>query len=238
MGVPPPIVVGSSIAFNFFAKISGSLLHFRAGNVSLPAMRYLLAGTVPAMLAATWLFKWIGETHGGPTLNRVILLSVALILIGLSVSMLKSLRKAGNPGEPSSRAYGLRERLGKGDKVLLFVGGTVTSFFIQMTSIGAGAILVPFLMKALNSPRHVAGTSVLYGLAVTALGSALHFTLGNVWAWLVLLLVLGSIPGMYIGVKVTKIAHPLAMAYIFALLILGVGLMLLHKAWNEMRLGA
>lgn len=229
LGIPPQAVVGSALAYNFFTKIYASFLHQREGNVSFSAIRYLILGIVPAMLLATWAFIGIRNHFSSVVLDTIIILGIGIVLIGVASYMLKVTlgRESSNPKQTTT--YNLRKTFSKENKATLVAAGSLVSFLMQLTSVGAGTILVPFLMKVIRSPRHVAGTSVFYGLVITAIGGLLHYTIGNVWPLLVALLLVGSVPGAYVGVKITKLAPPRTLALIFIFVIFFAGLLLVQK---------
>jgi uncharacterized membrane protein YfcA len=105
---------------------------------------------------------------------------------------------------------------------------------MQISSVGAGTILVPVLLKVVRSPRHVAGTSVIFGLAVSFTGSLLHYTLEDVPIYLVVFLVIGSIPGVILGVRIASSASPYILTLIFSIIILAAGLLILNEGIKDL----
>jgi uncharacterized membrane protein YfcA len=229
LGVPPPVMVGTSLVFNFFTKIFGSLLHYKERNVNMKAILYLVIGVPPAALFGTWLFSFIKTVFGAAMLDSMILLSVAIVLLGIALFMIKTYlpkRKIGNSSETN---YDSKVIFSNNGKIGLLSLGSGVSFVMQVASIGAGTILVPFLLKTIRSPRQVAGTSILYALAATGVGGLLHYAQGDVSLYITVLLLAGSIPGTYLGVKLAKRVSPIRLAIIFGFLILSVAILLLIK---------
>lgn len=228
-GVSPPVMVGTSLVFNFFVKIFGSALHYKERNVNMKAVLYLVIGVPPAVLFGSWLFSFIKTVFGAAMLDSIILFTVAIVLLGIASFMIKTYlpkRKIGNSSETN---YEARTIFSKNDKIGLLSAGSGVSFAMQVASVGAGTILVPYLLKTIRSPRQVAGTSILYSLAATGLGGLLHYAQGEVSLHITTLLLFGAIPGTYLGVKLAKRVSPIKLAIIFGFLILSVAILLLIR---------
>ena len=77
---------------------------------------------------------------------------------------------------------------------------------VTISSIGAGAIgatIILFLYPTLK-PAEVAGTDIAYAVPLTALAGLGHFWLGNVHLDLLVALLLGSVPAIWLGAKLAK----------------------------------
>lgn len=228
-GVPPPVMVGTSLVFNFFTKLFGSALHYKERNINMKAILYLVIGVPPAVLFGSWLFSFIKTVFGAAMLDSMILLTVAIVLLGIASFMIKTYlpkRKIGNSSETN---YEARTIFSKNDKIGLLSAGSGVSFAMQVASVGAGTILIPYLLKIIRSPRQVAGTSILYSLAATGLGGLLHYTQGEVSLYITALLLFGAIPGTYLGVKLANRVSPIKLAIIFGFLILSVAILLIIR---------
>jgi len=84
--------------------------------------------------------------------------------------------------------------------------GLVLGVLVSLSSIGAGAIgatLIMLLYPRLSSHR-IVGTDIAHAVPLTLVAGIGHATLGHVnWALLGALLI-GSVPGIWIGAKLTK----------------------------------
>lgn len=238
LGIPPQIVIGADLAFISFTKIFATILHGKERNINWRASLYLVIAVVPAMLLASWLWLYVKDNHGSEVLDSLILLMLGVVLIGLAAYMLKDqvLRKlhtkislANTNDGSQTKTTLLRTSLSRGDKATLLSTGGFVSFIIQITATGAGAILLPVLVKMLRSPRHAAGTSVISGLVMAGVGASLHYTLGNVPIYLVALLLIGSLPGVMLGVRIASTVSPRKLILIFTAIIFWAAIFLLNK---------
>lgn len=90
--------------------------------------------------------------------------------------------------------------------LLVVIGGGV-GFLVGLTSVGAGSLVMVALM--LLFPRWAmsrrVGTDVMQGCILSAAAGAAHLTLGTVNLPIVGQLLLGSIPGVVLGSRLSKL---------------------------------
>lgn len=233
LGVAPQAMVGASLFFNFFTNILSSFLHAKKRNISWKGLAYLILAAVPSALLALWLWGYIEKTYGSGVLDIMILLPIGLALVGIAVSMFRQFRHLSQNASAQSNSMQLQSNISrKGRSALIFMGSLV-SFIIQFSSIGAGAFLTPTLLKVLRSPKHVAGTSVTFGLVIALLGGLLHYSSDSVPMDLVAFLLVGSIPGSVLGVRIASTASPRKLFLIFTILILVSGLLISNRGITE-----
>jgi len=228
LGVPATSMVGASLLFNFVTKIFGTALHSRKRNISWRAFIYVIIPVIPSMFLGSRVWIYIKTIYGVETLELVILFSIGVLLVGISGFMIKKhvIKKKGNPSS-EAQAVELKKNFSKGEKGTLLGIGGIVSFMMQMASVGAGTILVPVLLKVVRSPKHVAGTSVIFGLAASLIGVLFHYNLENLPVALVVFLLVGSLPGTLLGVRIASTTSPRKLILIFSILILIAGLLIL-----------
>ena len=91
---------------------------------------------------------------------------------------------------------------------------------------------MPYLMKVMDNPRIMVGTSLLFGFITVVLASLLHIGLGNVNLQVSLLLILGSLPGIYIGtILTTNIQRNILLIFIATSVII-IGIIMLGQAFS------
>jgi len=192
-GVSPTVAIGSDIAHGAIFKTVGAVQHRRMGNVRARLAGWMFVGSAPASLAGVWLAQWIEEQYGGGVesgMGRV--LGAALILgsIGLVAKTFSRTRTL--PDDD----FELRTR----DKVAAVLIGVFGGFVVGLTSVGSGVffgltLLVLFPLRALK----VVGTDIFHAAALLYVAGFGHFIAGNVDLSLVGWLLIGSIPGVLIG---------------------------------------
>lgn len=202
LGIPPAIAVGTDLLFASITKSFGAAAHWRAGNV---AKRLLTVLILASLTGAGLAFVVIhGLRPNIESLNRVIRSALGIALFGTAIALLLRpwlLRLR------SDRTLPFAVQDVDGNKlwptvVLGFAIGAV----VTLSSVGAGAIGVTALLllhPALPISR-VVGTDVAYAVPLTAAAGLAHASVGHVDASLLMGLLVGSVPGILIGARVSK----------------------------------
>ena len=193
----PTVAIGTDLWFAALTKTAGSISHHHAGHVHWRVTGLLLAGSIPASLATVALMHATGITKAWAG-TLTLALGIALLLTAVVVAY-----------RTAWHAVGLRlERWlpERAKPVLTVLCGLILGVLVSLSSIGAGAIgatLIMLLYPRLESHR-VVGTDIAHAVPLTLVAGIGHATLGHVdWALLGALLI-GSVPGIWIGAQLTR----------------------------------
>jgi uncharacterized protein len=193
----PALAIGTDLWFAALTKTGGAVAHARHGHVDWRITRLLLAGSLPAALATIVLMHATGITKGWAA-ALTFSLGIALLLTAVVVAFKKTWQAVGLKLErwlPESRKA-----------PLTVASGVVLGVLVTLSSIGAGALgatLILLLYPRLAAHRLV-GTDIAHAVPLTLVAGIGHATLGHVdWALLVALLV-GSLPGIWLGAQLTR----------------------------------
>jgi uncharacterized protein len=106
--------------------------------------------------------------------------------------------------------------------------GALVGFMVSLTSIGSGSLLMVFLLLLTPYPLgELVGTDILYGLATMALAGSMHVRMGHFDSGLFLRLVVGSLPGVVLGSRLTRIIPERYFSWLFTILYFSLGTRLL-----------
>lgn len=193
----PAVAIGTDLWFAALTKISGSVAHQRQGNVDYRIAGLLLAGSIPATLAMIGLMHATGITKGWAS-ALTLSLGIALLLTAVTVAYKQAWHRV---------ALKLQRWLPEHRKPALTVAaGAILGVLVSLSSIGAGAIgatLILFLYPRLEA-RRLVGTDIAHAVPLTLVAGIGHASLGHVdWPLLVALL-MGSVPGIWIGAQLTR----------------------------------
>jgi uncharacterized protein len=193
----PALAIGTDLWFAALTKTGGAVAHARHGHVDWRITRLLLAGSLPAALATIALMHATGVTKGWAA-ALTFSLGIALLLTAVVVAFKKTWQAVGLKLErwlPESRKA-----------PLTVASGVVLGVLVTLSSIGAGALgatLILLLYPRLAAHRLV-GTDIAHAVPLTLVAGIGHATLGHVdWALLAALLV-GSLPGIWLGAQLTR----------------------------------
>jgi uncharacterized protein len=193
----PAVAIGTDLWFAALTKVAGSVSHHRAGHVDWRITALLLAGSIPASLATIALMHLTGLTKGWAS-ALTFSLGIALLLTAVTVAF-----------RQTWHAVGLRLQRWIPDHrrpALTVASGLVLGVLVSLSSIGAGAIgatLIMLLYPRLESHR-VVGTDIAHAVPLTLVAGIGHATLGNVHWELLAALLVGSIPGIWLGAQLTR----------------------------------
>jgi len=193
----PAVAIGTDLWFAAITKTSGAVAHHRHGHVDYRIAGLLLAGSIPASIATIALMHYTGITKGWAAALTTSL-GIALLLTAVTVAYRQAWQAIGLRLErwlPESRR-----------PALTVISGLILGVLVSLSSIGAGAIgatLILLLYPRLEA-RRLVGTDIAHAVPLTLVAGIGHATLGHVdWSLLSALLV-GSIPGIWLGAQLTR----------------------------------
>jgi uncharacterized membrane protein YfcA len=217
----PAVAIGTDLWFAAITKMAGSVSHHRAGHVDWRITGLLLAGSIPASLGTIALMHFTGVTKGWAS-ALTLSLGIALLLTAVTVAFRQAWHQVGLKLE----RWVPQER-----KALLTVlSGLVLGVLVSLSSIGAGAIgatLIMLLYPRLASHR-VVGTDIAHAVPLTLVAGIGHATLGHVNWELLGSLLIGSIPGIWLGAQLTRKMPEKLVRTLLCLSLVTAGLKVIH----------
>lgn len=218
--VPPLIAVGTDLVYATVTKALGSWQHLRQGSVNLTLTLYLAAGSLPGSLMGVRLLTWLNQ-QGWIELDDVITrLAGAMLILASGFMIYRAL---------SPKGAGVRGTLdfNLGRKVQTALSGLLVGLLISTTSLGSGVLVVLLLALFYNLPMsRVVGTDIFHAAILTATAGLAHLHQGNVDPSILSSLLLGSIPGVLIGSRLTLMVPERGLRLAIALIFLILGLKL------------
>lgn len=213
-GIPPVVAVATQANQIVATSVSGSLAHWRRGNVDLAMGGMLLAGGIVGSSGGVWLFSYLREIG---QIDLVIKGSFVLFLGTIGTLMLiesvKSFMKRRRGASPQKRRHywihslPLKMKFRKSgiyvSALLPIAIGGLIGFLVSIMGIGGGFIMVPAMIYLLGMPTiMVIGTSLFQIIFVTANVTFLQAaTNSNVDLVLAVILMAGGIIGAQFGAR-------------------------------------
>ncbi|WP_437883676.1 sulfite exporter TauE/SafE family protein [Pseudomonas sp. LRF_L74] len=194
-GINPAAAVGTDLLYAAITKAGGVFVHQRNRNIDWTVTGWLAAGSVPAALLTLLGLMFM---PGDKATNDLIKYSLGIVLLVTATAVLfkKQLFAI------ASRHAGDGFHFSPGRlNALTVVVGAILGFMVTLTSIGAGALgtVALFLLYPLMTTRRLVGTEIAHAVPLTLVAGLGHAGLGNLdWGVLGFLL-LGSLPGIYLG---------------------------------------
>lgn len=208
LGVRPSLAVGTDLAYASITKAVGAIQHFRQGQVRISTGLWFALGSVPSTLIGV---TWISQLQRVPGLNVDALISHALawVLFFVAAMLLiqpliqQRLWPRDQPSVFQKRLIAMRRHR----TPMLVAIGVIVGLLVGITSVGGGS-LVMFAMLLLFPKWPMSqrvGTDVFQGFLLSAAAAAAHWQLGTVNVGIAAQLLVGSLPGVLIGTRLTKV---------------------------------
>jgi uncharacterized membrane protein YfcA len=202
-GVKPYMAIGTDLLFAAFTKLGGTVSFARQRIVPWRVVGLLSAGSIPASLMTLAFLHWMGPTDPKVQALMTTTLGVALLLTAAAM-LYKAVFGAKAP--PHLVDADLAQACTPRHWSLPLLFGGLIGVLVTLTSVGAGAIGVTVLMvlyPLLPLPRIVAA-DIAYAVPLTLVAGLGHASLGSVdWPLLAKLLT-GSLPGIWLGSRLSQ----------------------------------
>jgi uncharacterized membrane protein YfcA len=221
-GIKPVVAVGTDLAYAAVTKTVGGYRHLRKGTVHRGLALWLAVGSCPGALTGVWVLDLLREVYGRDFDEfLLILIAGALLLTGLLVLLRALMLVDASSRERADIDLQLRH------KVAAVVLGLTIGFVLGVTSAGSGTLIAVGLIVFFRlTPHRVVGTDVVHAALLLWVAAAAHLVSGNVDLALAGNILIGSIPGVWVGASIASSlpAHGLRPALGIVLLASGLGL--------------
>ncbi len=197
-GIAPATAVGTDLLYAAITKCGGVWVNSRRGSIDWQVAGFLALGSLPASMAMIWTLHHfaVQRSHFESLITTT--LGVALILTAIAIFLRGRIRELG-------ARWGMDAGSEKGGRLarpgLVVAAGALLGVLVTISSVGAGALGVAilfFLFPHLSTLR-IVGTDIAHAVPLTLVAGLGHATLGTIDWSLLLALLAGSLPGIYLG---------------------------------------
>lgn len=205
-GVPPLTAVSSDLLASAVMKPVGSVVHLRRRTVNLRLVGFLCIGSVPAAFCGVLVLKALGNSVEVQAiikyaLGGALILSALLLTVRAYMRLVERARSRDGLGErlPQDRP---EVRVRALPTILL---GAAGGLIVGLTSVGSGSLIIIGLMIMYPGLRasQLVGTDLVQAVPLVASAAAGHALFGDLDLGLTLPLLIGSIPGAYLGARMS-----------------------------------
>jgi uncharacterized membrane protein YfcA len=226
--VQPLAAVASDLVASFLMKPIGAAVHIRRGTVHRDIAIWLTVGSVPSAFAGVLLLRALGRGH---QIQNVVQfgLGAALVLAALAMSLKAVLavrhraRTRGSTGPAAPAPVRVRPL----PTVAL---GAAGGLVVGMTSVGSGSLIIVFLLflyPRLHA-RELVGTDLVQAIPLVGSAALGHVLFGDFRFGLTVSLLIGSVPGVYLGAQLSAHARSSVIRPILVFVLLASGLKLVQ----------
>ncbi|MBO4272900.1 sulfite exporter TauE/SafE family protein [Microbispora triticiradicis] len=214
-GVPPLAAVSSDLVAAAVMKPVGSLVHLRRGTVNLRLVAWLCAGSVPAAFCGVLIARALGTGEGVQSvIQKGLGIALLIAAAGLAVRGYLAMRdraegrtpetgrRTAAPGEPAATEMPSVTVRPLRTALVGAVGGLV----VGITSVGSGSLIIVALLAlypALKANQLV-GTDLVQAVPLVMSAALGHLLFGEFTLSVTVALLAGSIPGVYLGSRISS----------------------------------
>ncbi|REE96153.1 sulfite exporter TauE/SafE family protein [Thermomonospora umbrina] len=233
-GVSPLTAVSSDLVAAAVMKPVGSAVHYRQGTINMRLVGWLCVGSVPAAFCGVLVAEALGD---GDQVQDIIkkAMGVALLIAaaGLAVRIYQAMvdrvarhsgadRRTAAPGDPASvDAPEIRVK-----PIPTVLVGAVGGLVVGITSVGSGSLIIVALLAlypALKANQLV-GTDLLQAVPLVISAAIGHLFFGDFKLEVTAALLVGSLPGVYLGSRISSRAPGGLIRRLLALVLLASAL--------------
>lgn len=187
-GVAPFLALASPLPVSLTNATSGSLAYYKEKLLHKQVILLTLYAGVPSTILGSYMSKFVG--------GKMLMIFTAIFVCGLGISFiipmivkipsLASLQQSNDP--PVWKILTIALSVG-------LLSGLLAN--------GGGVLFAPLFIRWLKLPtKQAMATSLIVAGGLAIPGTIVHWWLGHIDWWVVLILCIGSIPAAYAGAKV------------------------------------
>lgn len=199
--IPAAVAVGTDLVYATVTKTFGVYLHGNKGTVDWVVVRRMALGSLPACIATVLVLRYVIDSGKVADDLIVAALSIAILVTAVLTLFRRRLRKL-------SRYEGFRVFKiihSKGKTPLTIGAGVIIGSLVALSSVGAGVIgaVVLFSIYPRMPAISIVGTDLAHAVLLTGTAGLLHFAiLDTIHFGILGWLLVGSLPGIYLGTRV------------------------------------
>ncbi len=216
LGFRPAVVVGTDLVQMAVTKLLGAAQHLRQGTADWKLSLLLAAGSVPGALTGALILPWWEAL--GISVDDLLRHLVGGMLVLTACALILGLRRPLGGG-----LWGQRRWL-----PLLLGASFLLGLLVAWTSVGSGVLFMALLVTTSPLPAAtLVGTDVLHSFLLTLSAGAAHLGIGNVDLALAGHLLVGSLPGVVVGSRLSRRLSHERLRSLVSIVMLAIGVRLL-----------
>jgi uncharacterized protein len=227
VGTPPVTAIGTDLAYGAVTKTVGGIKHWRQKTVDLKLSTWMAFGSVPAAVLGVIALEWLERTTGGDFTPLLIAVLAGAILFTGTLTLVRAIFLK----QLIARERDTIANMDRRHKVGAVCVGAFVGFMLGVTSAGSGALIALALILLFHlTPKRVVGTDVFHAAILLWAAGLSHIVAGNVDFVLAGTILLGSVPGVWIGSHLSVRLPAGTLRTILGVVLIGAGLGLASKA--------
>jgi uncharacterized membrane protein YfcA len=219
-GIPEIVAVSCDVIAATIMKPVGAAVHLKHGTVRRDLAWWLILGSVPTALLSPYLLHLLSDAGHARTLMRPII--GGTLLVAALAMVAKMMLRRSTAGVPHS-LVGMPVR-----PLVTILIGAFGGMVVGMTSVGSGSLMLVLLLWLYPrmSGSELVGTDLVQAVPLVIAAGVGHLFFGQVDWLLTASIVLGTVPGIYLGARFSAKAKDSVIRPIIASVLIALGLKL------------
>jgi uncharacterized protein len=224
----PSVAIGTDILHGAMFKSFGAVQHRRLGTVRARLGGWMLLGSAPTSLAGVLAATYLTDRYGDSVDSVQGKVLGATLLVGAAAFVVKAVFRGGGTATRLGR-------LTRRDRIVAVLIGAVGGFIVGLTSVGSGTLFALAMLLAFPlAARVVVGTDIFHAAALLFVAGFGHLVAGNVELAAMGWLLVGSIPGVLIGSRISVGLPERALRFALATALALSGLKLIGAPYSDL----
>jgi uncharacterized protein len=221
--IAPLAAISSDLITSLVMMPVGAAVHLHGRTVNWRLVRWLTVGAVPAAFTGAMIIGTIGHAPGVQAGLKLVIGIALCASVGMTLLRQVLDHRASRRGDHADRplvVYPLRT----------VAIGVIGGFAVGMTSVGGGSLVIALLLIAYPRrlrPAELAGTCLVQAIPLVATATIGHLLYGEVHLTAATSLLLGALPGVYLGARLSTRGPAAVIRPLIVAVLLGSGLALL-----------
>ena len=218
-GVTPTAAISSDLVASVVMRPIGAAVHWRAGTVNRRLVVLMACGSVPAAILGSYLLSLMGDS---PTdVKHIEMILGTALLIGAAAMILRFFLDRRSGAERDAHVSQITPR-----PALTILVGVIGGVIVGLTSVGSGSLMIVMMLflYPMISAKQLVGTDLTQAVPLTLAAAVGALIFGNVQFGLTASLIIGSVPAVFIGAKLSSSIPDRYIRPVIAFVILASGL--------------
>ncbi|HEU5303597.1 MAG TPA: sulfite exporter TauE/SafE family protein [Gemmatimonadales bacterium] len=205
--IPPLTAVSSDLVASAIMKPVGSVVHLRRGTVNLNLVKWLCVGSIPGAFSGVLIARALGHGQEVQDLIRfslgvALLLAAAGLIVRAYIRLVERARRRDGRAKPLPQGPPSVNVRAFPTVALGAMGGLV----VGLTSVGSGSLIIIALMALYPklTANELVGTDLVQAVPLVSSAALGHLLFGDFHMDLTTSLLLGCIPGVWVGAHLSS----------------------------------
>lgn len=221
-GYPAPVAIGTDLLYAAITKAGGALSHHRRRNVDWKIVSILAMGSIPTAILVHILVLDSGFQQS-QRFEELLTSSLGVMLITTAFILIfrEKLRKSAVEDRPEMFMLAVHRNRGR----VTWVMGILLGVCVTLSSVGAGAFGAAILLIIYSQTPavRIIGTDIAHAVPLTFIAGIGYLFSGFVDLSLLLSLLIGSLPAISLGSKVSSKVPEKTLQNILTVILLSLG---------------